>query len=371
MEDIKVSGSPLVSAIVPAYNAEAFVEKALRSLLAQTYENLEIIVVDDGSTDKTAERVEGLAGNHPQIRLVRQSNHGVAAARNRGIEESRGEFIAPVDADDVWFPDAVNKLLDCLLRSDLDAGVAYAWSVIIDENGQLDGRFRCSKIEGNVLGTLICHNFIGNASSTLIRRACLKKVGGYDESFRANGLRGCEDWDLYLRIAQYYRFRAVPQFLIGYRKPHGSMSSEPEAMAKSYTGVLDKVRQRHPRTPGSFHRLSTSSFYLYLAHDCYYRNQTNESLRWLGRALIKAPFFTLVRVVFYGLLAKNFVGVLGPPIRRLIGRSDGRNSARTSRLTRTRRMIEVADLERKRLEIFVKIAAQSAFHRVIMRMPIF
>lgn len=125
-----------------------------------------------GSTDGTVQRVEAMARNHSQIRIIRQANLGVAAARNCAIEESRGEFIAPVDADDIWFPEAVTKLVNCFLSSDSRTGVAYGWPVIIDENGLVDGRFRCSTIEGNVLGTLICHNFLGNASATMIRRAC-------------------------------------------------------------------------------------------------------------------------------------------------------------------------------------------------------
>jgi glycosyltransferase involved in cell wall biosynthesis len=183
------SDRPLVSAIVPAYNAAAYIEQTLHSLVTQSYPNLEIIVVDDGSTDGTVQRVEAMARKHSQIRMIRQANLGVAAARNRGIEESRGEFIAPVDADDIWFPEAVTKLVNCFLSSDSRTGVAYGWSVIIDENGLLDGRFRCSTIEGNVLGTLICHNFLGNASATMIRRACFEKVEGYDGRFRTEILQ--------------------------------------------------------------------------------------------------------------------------------------------------------------------------------------
>jgi glycosyltransferase involved in cell wall biosynthesis len=361
MEKMKAFDSPLVSAIVPAYNAEAFVEQTVRSLLDQTYESLEIIVVDDGSTDKTADRVDALTHKHPQIRLIRQSNRGVAAARNRGIEESRGEFIAPVDADDIWFPDAVKKLADCLLKSDLDVGVAYAWSVIIDENGMLDGRFRCSKIEGNVLATLICHNFLGNASSTLIRRACFDQVGGYDEAFYTRGFRGFEDWDLYLRIARYYRFRVVPQFLIGYRKSATSMTSDLSSMADSYEEFLKVARHRHSRFPPALYRLSRSSFYLYLAHECYYRAQPSDSFRWLRKALMKAPLFTLMRPALHLLTARSFGAILGSSIRHKRPIRSGKNTT----IQASKGMIKVQDVERKYLHIFLKNLGQSALDRMV------
>ena len=362
---MKVSGSPLVSVIVPAYNAKPYIEQTLDSLLNQSYPNLEIIVVDDGSRDGTALCVEVMARNHPHIRLIRQSNQGVAAARNRGIEESRGELIGPIDADDIWFPDAVTKLVNRLLESEPDVGVAYAWSVIIDENGLLDGRFRCSKIEGDVFGTLICHNFIGNASSTLIRRACLEKVGGYNEGFRAMGTQGCEDWDLYLRIAEEYQFKVVPEFLIGYRKSQTAMTSNFTVMADAHRRVIGRALQRHQSLPRALARLSTSNFYLYLAHDSHHRGQAHESFRWLRQALTAGRSFTLLRVVFYGLLAKNSLEVLGAPIRRGIGAAR-KNPARG----RSRRIVAVTEIERQWFNIGLKLAAQNAFHYVVSRVPI-
>ena len=365
---MKVSGSPLVSVIVPAYNAKPYIEQTLDSLLNQSYPNLEIIVVDDGSRDGTALCVEVMARNHPHIRLIRQSNQGVAAARNRGIEESRGELIAPIDADDIWFPDAVTKLVNRLLESEPDVGVAYAWSVIIDENGLLDGRFRCSKIEGDVFGTLICHNFIGNASSTLIRRACLEKVGGYDEGFRAMGTQGCEDWDLYLRIAEEYQFKVVPEFLIGYRKSQTAMTSNFTVMADAHRRVIGRALQRHQSLPRALARLSTSNFYLYLAHDSHYRGQAHESFRWLRQALFEAPLFTLLRLVFYLLLVTNSVAAIDGQINRSFGRSPRADSMRRMPRATRAQVIQVTDIENKRSAILLKVACHSVVHRLVSRL---
>lgn len=106
---------PLVSVIIPAYNAESFIEETLKSVLAQTYPAIEVLVIDDGSQDRTPEIVAGMAERDPRVVLVKQSNAGVAAARNLGIDQSKGEFIAPIDADDIWYPENLEKQVQCML----------------------------------------------------------------------------------------------------------------------------------------------------------------------------------------------------------------------------------------------------------------
>ena len=284
---------PIVSAVVPAHNAAPFVERTVRSLLAQTLERIEVIVVDDGSSDDTAARVEALRREDPRVILHRQDNAGVAAARNQGIALSRGEYVAPVDADDLWLPTAAEKLVE-KLDADEDAALAYAWSFLIDDDDRPTGRFRAATITGDVLTTIVCHNFLGNASCSLLRHASLDEIGGYDSSFRAAGVEGCEDWDLYARLAARYRFTVVPEFLIAYRKSPGRMSSDPKRMADSQERMLAFAEERWPELPRFAARLSRSSYALYLAQD-------GPSVRreWLRRALSCAPVATLLRPAFY------------------------------------------------------------------------
>ena len=109
---------PLVSVIVPAYNAEAFIGDTLDSIINQTYTNLEVLVVDDGSQDRTPEIVESIAQKDPRVILLRQSNAGVAAARNLAIQKSTGDYIAPIDADDIWYPQKLEKQMQCMLTAD-------------------------------------------------------------------------------------------------------------------------------------------------------------------------------------------------------------------------------------------------------------
>jgi glycosyltransferase involved in cell wall biosynthesis len=361
---------PLVSAVVPAYNAAAYIESTLSSLLSQTYPNVEIIVVDDGSEDETLRKVQSMAACHSQIRVIGQTNAGVAAARNRGIQASQGELIAPVDADDLWFPHAVEKLASCLVAADPQVGVAYGWWVTVDDDGLPDGGFHCARIEGTVLGTLACHNFLGNASSTMIRRTCFDRVGWYDSEFRARRAQGCEDWDLYLRIARHYQFRVVPDFLFGYRKIGASMSCDATSMARSHQFLLEKLHHRHPRLPTAFRQLSTSSFYLYLAHECHRQGWPGQSMHWLRQAVWGGHIFTMARVVFYVLAVKNLCAMQGILIRRLGGTFRRRViEAKRSQRCRRRRP-PVVDVERRRVRIGLQIASQSVLHRIASRIPL-
>ncbi|MCC5636473.1 glycosyltransferase family 2 protein [Nostoc sp. CHAB 5844] len=263
--------APLVSVIIPAYNAEKFIEKTLNSVLSQTYKNIEVIVVDDGSHDTTSDIVEFFAQQDSRVILFRQTNAGVAAARNLAIEKSRGEYIAPIDADDIWYSQKLEKQVQCLVSADESVGLVYAWSVGIDEDDVIisDCNYEYysawRSIEGKVYPALIYSNFIGNASVPLIRRVCFDEIGGYNCQLKAQNAQGCEDWELYLRIAEYYDFRVVRDFLVGYRQVNGSMSSNYNAMAKSYYLVMRECQRKHPEIPDYIYDLSNSEFKLYLA----------------------------------------------------------------------------------------------------------
>ncbi|MEO1095007.1 MAG: glycosyltransferase family A protein [Cyanobacteria bacterium J06638_28] len=293
--------------IIPAYNAARFLPQTLASIQAQTYQNLEILVVDDGSCDRTPQIVQALAQQDSRIQLVQQANGGVAAARNRGIHQAKGDFIAPIDADDLWFPEAVEKLVNQFQKSCPHVGVVYAWSIDIDEQAQPSGGFHGAKVVGNVYKTLICHNFLGNASSTLIRKTCLDGVGGYDPQLKAQNAQGCEDWDLYLRLAERFQFAVVPEFLVGYRKVASSMSGDFSQMARSQALMLKAVQSQHPEIPSVLYRLSRSSFYLYLAYQCDLAGNAHRSLAWLKEAAIVDPITPFLRLGFYTLIVKSLV----------------------------------------------------------------
>src|SRR5258707_6035401 len=127
----------LVSVIVPAYNAEKTIGETLSSVGAQTYRNLEIVVVDDGSVDGTAGIVERYTRTDSRVRLIRQANMGVAAARNRGIAEARADYIAPIDADDLWESTKIDKQMQAMMGGGPRVGLVYTWYALIDCRGKV------------------------------------------------------------------------------------------------------------------------------------------------------------------------------------------------------------------------------------------
>ncbi|GAX42585.1 family 2 glycosyl transferase [Tolypothrix sp. NIES-4075] len=282
---------PLVSVIIPAYNAEIFLSRTLKSVLSQTYKNIEVLVVDDGSLDRTAEIVETFAQKDSRVILLKQQNAGVAAARNLAIEKSRGEYIAPIDADDIWYPEKIEKQVQCMLQADQSVGLVYAWSAFIDEEDVIIGEYtsfyylNIPSIEGYVYPAMMYTNLIGNASVPLIRRACFDKIGFYNSNLKQQNAQGCEDWDIYLRIAEYYQFRVVPEFLIGYRQVRGSMSKSYKSMAKSYDLVMADSKKRHPEIPTCIYNWSASSFYVYVLTISREYGDYWSTLVWLYKAI--------------------------------------------------------------------------------------
>ncbi|HEY9847722.1 MAG TPA: glycosyltransferase family 2 protein [Candidatus Caenarcaniphilales bacterium] len=296
---------PLVSVIVPAYNAEAFIEQTLESVLSQTYINLEVLVVDDGSQDGTAELVASIARRDRRVLLLQQSNLGVAAARNLAIQKSKGEYIAPIDADDIWHPQKIEKQVQCLSQAGPSVGLVYAWSVHIDEQNFISGGAAprsLSGLVGAVYPTLVYRNFVGNASAPLIRRTCFEQVGGYNSELKAQNAQGCEDWELYLRIAEVYQFQVVPEFLIGYRQVGGSMACNGQSMAKSRQLVMTQIQQRHPEIPATIFRWSRSYFYLYLASKSALSGDHWHTLVWLYQALRLDPALLVSFRLYRGLI---------------------------------------------------------------------
>ncbi|MDO9713578.1 glycosyltransferase family 2 protein [Paracraurococcus lichenis] len=254
----------LVSILTPTFNAAATIKETLASAQAQSHVDIEIIVVDDGSRDDTLKIIEAAARQDPRIRLLCQPNAGVAAARNAALAAARGQLIAPLDADDLWHPDKIRRQLRRLWQAGLHAGVVYCWSTDIDWNSRIvQHRLDLDRYDGDVFPALVLTNFLANASVPLIRRADLEAVGGWDTSLRARGAQGCEDWQLYLRLADRCAFALEPAFLVGYRQGRGTMSRDVAQMWRSYRLVLDEARRARPELPGFLFRWSAAAFAFY------------------------------------------------------------------------------------------------------------
>lgn len=254
----------LVSVLIPAFNAEATLRETLQSVERQSASELEAIVVDDGSHDATARIAAEFASKDARFRLLQQANAGVAAARNRALAEARGEWIAPLDADDLWHPDKLARQRRCLESAEASTLLVYSWSVDIDERSLVsDRRLDLDRFEGDAYAAMVLTNFIGNASVPLIRRQPLSAVGGWDASLRARAAQGCEDWQLYLRLAELGDFALAPGFLVGYRQSSGSMSRRVSEMTRSYELVMAEARAGHPELPDELFRWSRAAFDFY------------------------------------------------------------------------------------------------------------
>ena len=263
----------LVSVIIPAFNAAEYIRETLHSALAQTYQALEVIVVDDGSTDATGSIVEEFAKKDARVQLVKQCNAGVGAARNTGIRMARGEYIAPLDADDIWFPEKLEKQVARMEHYGEETGMVYCWSILVDKDGGFKGFGFPSTAQGRLPDTSLLEFNTENASVPLFRTTALARVGLYLTRAEQGGAQGCEDWDLNIRIAEAFSIGLVPEFLVGYVRAGSSMSVDGKGMAASFSVVMQRARQRNPDLPDATFRGTARDFYLFLVDWAHYSSR--------------------------------------------------------------------------------------------------
>lgn len=280
--------SDLVSVIVPAYNAATHLRETLESALAQTYSDIEVIVVDDGSTDETLEVAGAIAATDPRVRVLRQANKGPGAARNLGIEQARGTLIAPLDADDLWHPTKIAKQVSVMRQAGLEVGLVYTWSAVIDEDGCIVDRSWGESVKGDAYAALVLYNFLLNGSTPLVRRRCLAETGGYDEAFRY-----AQDYLFSLSIAERYDFAVVPEFLVGYRRTPGSWSGNLVGLTDFHGRVLAEARRRHPELPARLFRWSMAASCFPAAGKSLRRGRLLQGLSLLARSMLLDPALLL------------------------------------------------------------------------------
>jgi glycosyltransferase involved in cell wall biosynthesis len=222
-----------VSVVVPNYNCGRCLAEAVESALAQSYTACELIVVDDGSTDGSVKVLERYSS---RLRIVRQSNRGVSAARNRGIQESRGELIAFLDADDVWRADKLEKQVP--LFANPAVGLVHCALEYIDESGRSLGTNLTGR-RGHVLRhiALLRGTVVQASSSAVVRRECFGKAGLFDVDLSTSA-----DWDMWRRIACYYDVDVVREPLIRYRlrtdSMHRSVAALEHDMLRSFARMF-------------------------------------------------------------------------------------------------------------------------------------
>jgi len=237
--------TPLVTVVIPAYNAQDTLDETLQSVRGQTYRNLEIIVIDDGSRDRTRAIAEDHAMVDPRVQVITQPNAGVAAARNRGWQAGSADLFSFVDADDLWTADKTERQL-AALRAMPEAGMVYSWFAAIDEASRILRNGEDTEREGEVFDHLLRQNFIGNGSAILVRRCAIEAAHGFETAMRAADAGGCEDILFYTRVAEHYPVALAPGHLIGYRHLANSMSSDLGRMLRSWAMMVEEMVSRHP-----------------------------------------------------------------------------------------------------------------------------
>ncbi len=236
----------LVTVIIPAYNAARTLDETLHSVRGQTYSHLEVLIIDDGSTDGTAAIALHHAAADGRIRLIRQANAGVAVARNSGLEQAKGEWIAPVDADDLWHPEKIERQMATMQTADPRVALVYNWFALIDPDSRILHYAKPNTDEGDVFHRMFNNGLIGNGSTPLMKRDVVLACGGYDSGLHGAGAQGCEDLKLYLAIAENHHYALTPGYLTGYRVSPDNMSSDGLRMIRSQQLVLTPIATRRP-----------------------------------------------------------------------------------------------------------------------------
>ena len=273
---------PVVTAVVPAYNAASTVADTVQSVLSQTLEDLEVLVVDDGSSDSTSSIVESL--DDARVRVIRQENAGVSAARNVGIRESRGEFIAFLDSDDLWCPDKLEQQLAFMEQKSVRATQTGVWYVNQDLLPLYPGP--CPPYEDAFLETLLFRHLPAFPSTLVLHRDVFDKVGFFDAS-----LPILEDWEFAVRLARYGELRNMNAYLTLYRIHPGNRSRDIDLHLAPGLKVLEalfgdpelpkRIRVQRPRV--------YAAMFTMFSGGALRAGQYRECLRWAVRAIRSHP----------------------------------------------------------------------------------
>jgi len=288
----------LLSIIIPVYNDEKTIKQTIESVLNQTISNFELIIINDGSQDSTGEIISSIKDD--RLKIFSYPNGGVNRARNRGLSHASGDYIAFLDADDLWHRDKLEFQLNAL-QANPQAAVAYSWTDYIDESGQFLRRGNHITLNGNVYPQLLLTDFLENGSNVLICRKAFDTVGQFDES-----LTQAEDWDMWLRLAARYPFVAVPYPHILYRVSANSASSDTSKMEAGCLQVIERAFAAAPDSLQYLKKHSLANLYKYLIFKALesfpQRHQTLAALRFLGHALKHDSSLLLTKVTLKVLL---------------------------------------------------------------------
>ena len=284
--------NPTVSVIIPTYNRAHLIGIAIKSVLNQTYQDFEIIVVDDGSTDNTGEIIRSFKDKRVKYIKKYKENKGSSVARNIGIKVARGKYIAFLDSDDEWLPEKLDKQIKVLQSESPEVGVVYSNLCYIDENGKSMNKSLSRKKEGYIYEDLLGRNYVGTPSTLLIKKVCFNQVGLFDDLLNAQ-----EDWDMWIRIAKYYRFALIKIPLVKYRLHSNQISRNLELKIITANRILVKYKDELEKRRGVH-----SKHYFYIGLRFCRIGKTKEGRRYLIKAISLYPFCIMYYICMFGSL---------------------------------------------------------------------
>ncbi len=312
---------PKFSVVIPAYNSGKYLSEAIESVLSQTFQDWELLIVDDGSTDNTKNIIEGYTKRYPQkVKYFYQKNAGTSAARNRGIKAAKGEWIAFLDADDIWLSGKLELHMACFSECpEADLFYTNATMVKYDKSRkwpyihEKEFNFKPSEMYVRIL----IRNFIP-FSSVVVQKSVLEAVGGFDEA-----IRFCEDTDLLLRLAKKCVFRYINSIQMIYRVSPGSKNTQLENRYRAIIRYLNTYFDPKSIVSGKIRRAITrrlAASHYKLGYILYEGNQFQEARSNFQKSLLIWPFVSIKQFLLFALLLspKDWIKSLQSAKRKLM-----------------------------------------------------
>jgi glycosyltransferase involved in cell wall biosynthesis len=315
-----------VSVIIPVYNVEKYIYETIKSVLAQTYQDFEIIIVDDESPDNSIEICRSF--NDSRIKIIQQKNRGLAGARNTGIRHSQGNYIALLDSDDLWLPEKLEQQVD-YLENHPQVGVTFCPAGFIDDDGTPSGMYQHPKLTNITVSCLLQSNVIGSGSTPMIRREVFEAIkfqenlyGETEDFYFDEHFRRSEDLECWIRIVlqTQSKIEGISEPLVYYRVNPNSLSSDLMTQFQSWQQVVRKVSTYAPDLINEIESLATAYQLRYLSRRAIRLKEGKMAVKLINQALksdqrilwqdVKGTLITIIAAYFVLFIPKKLSAFL-------------------------------------------------------------